>query len=227
MSGDERAGAAADEALLAQSRALGDRTRLTIFTHLRDAPHPLGVAELAERLGVHPNAVRQHLDKLVAAGLVVEQTERRTGRGRPRLHYRPVPGAAERWGGAGPYQTLAMLLLDLVGSGRTPRQVGWRAGYRLAVEHGLMTDSVGALEAAARQLGFEPRRETTGGGVDVVLQRCPFADAAAAAPEIVCELHHGLAEGITERVGDGARVTDLVVRPPQVAGCRLAVTPGP
>lgn len=205
------------------SRALGDPTRFTIFTCVRDAAAPVGVAELAERCGLHHNAVRQHLAKLVEAGLVVEATRATSGRGRPRLVYRPAPGAAERWGGVGPHAALAALLLELVRGRSSAREVGRRAGQRLAVEHGADADAVDILCAVARRLGFEPRTETAAAGTDVVLDRCPFADLAGAAPDIVCELHHGIAEGIAARAADGATVTGLLVRPPHVAGCRISV----
>lgn len=212
-----------DDDLLVQSRALGDRTRNAIFVYVRDAAAPVGVAELTERFGLHHNAIRQHLAKLVDAGLVVDEVQAPSGRGRPRRGYRPVPGAVERWGGSGPYEALSLMLIEVLQGRSTPREVGRRAGYRLAVEQGVHTGAVDMLLAVARRLGFEPRAERASGGVDVVLDRCPFADAAGTAPEIVCELHHGLAEGIAERAADTASVTGLLVRPPRNAGCRISV----
>lgn len=214
---------AVDDVLLVQTRALGDPTRHRIFAYLRDAPGPVGVAELTGHFGLNHNAIRQHLAKLVDAGLAVEETAAPSGRGRPRLRYRPVPGAVERWGGSGPYEALSMMLLELVQGERTPRDVGRRAGNRLAVDHDSQAATVEILVAVARRLGFEPRVEDVDACVDVVLERCPFAAAAGAAPEIVCELHHGIAEGIAERAADHARVTGLLVRPPHLAGCRISV----
>ncbi len=210
--------------LLAHSRALGDPTRHAVFAYLRDAPAPVDVAELTQQFGLNHNAIRQHLAKLVAAGLVISEREAPRGRGRPRWRFRPVPGAGERWGGASPHETLALLLLELVTSGATPREVGRQAGRRLASEHGGADEAVAVLEAVARRLGFEPHRERTASGVDVVLDRCPFAASAAAAPQVVCELHHGIAEGIADARHGEARVSTLVVQPPHVAGCRIVVT---
>src|SRR5690606_28685753 len=104
-----RTATTADEVLLAQSRALGDRTRHSIFAYVRDAPRPVGVAELTRHLGLNHNAIRQHLAKLRDADLVVEERARRAGPGRPALQYRPNPGAIERWGGRGPYEALSGL----------------------------------------------------------------------------------------------------------------------
>ncbi|MHB1137972.1 MAG: helix-turn-helix domain-containing protein, partial [Microthrixaceae bacterium] len=51
--------------LQVQARALGDPTRHSIFRYLAASDAPVGVAELTEHLGVHHNAIRQHLTKLI------------------------------------------------------------------------------------------------------------------------------------------------------------------
>lgn len=220
-------GATADDDLLVQSRALGDPTRHAVFVYLRDATVPVGVAELTEHFGLNHNAIRQHLAKLVDAGLVVGEFGSPSGPGRPPRHYRPTPGAAERWGGPSPYETLSMMLLELLRGDATPREVGRHVGRRFAVEHGPDVGAVEALDAIARRLGFEPTVQPTSAGVDVVLDRCPFLGPADSAPEIVCDLHRGIAEGIAEQAAGEAVVDDLVIHPPQIAGCRIKVsTPG-
>ncbi len=216
-----------DRAMLVQSRALGDPTRHAIFAYVRDATRPVAVAELTEHFGLNHNAIRQHLAKLRDASLVIEERGRPSGPGRPPLRYRPTPGAVERWGGAGPFEALSMMLLDLLRGDGSPQEVGRRAGHRLAVEYGAEADAVEILDAIARRLGFEPRLRDTRAGTDVVLDRCPFAAPASVAPDIVCDLHLGIAQGIAEAAADEAAITDLVIRPPQRAGCRIEVaTPG-
>lgn len=213
-----------DQTLLMQSRALGDPTRHGVFAYIRDADDAVGVAELTTHFGLNHNAIRQHLAKLRDAGLVLEERESPTGPGRLRLRYRLAPGAAERWGGApSAYERLAMMLIELLHGGGTPREVGRRAGHRLAIEHGTDADAVVILEAVARQLGFEPRVEETPDGTDVVLDRCPFLGPAAQAPDIVCDLHRGIAEGIAEAGLGDATIAGLLVRPPERAGCRIEV----
>ncbi len=218
--------ASVDQVLLAQSRALGDPTRHAVFAYVRDAKNPVGVAELTGHFGLNHNAVRQHLAKLRDAGLVIEERSAPAGPGRPPLRYRPTLGAVERWGGAGAHEELAMMLLELLGGGVTSREVGRRAGRRFAADHRPAGDVVEVLEAVARRLGFEPRTEERPGGADVVLERCPFLGPATEAPGIVCDLHRGIAEGIADSVG-GAVVSDLVVRPPRRAGCRIQVSAVP
>lgn len=213
-----------DPALLAQSRALGDRTRHALFAYVRDAARPVGVAELTRHFGLNHNAVRQHLAKLRDAGLVSEHRSPPSGLGRPPRRYQAVPGAAERWGGASPHEELSMMLVELIRDRDTPRDVGRAAGRRLAEEDGRAAGTVAVLDAVARRLGFAPRVQATPSGAEVILDRCPFADPAEAAPDVVCEMHRGIAEGIAEQVDDGAVVAGLVVHPPHRAGCRIEVS---
>lgn len=212
-----------DRDILGQSRALGDPTRLAVFTYVRDADEPVGVAELTDHFGLNHNAIRQHLAKLRDAGLVIEEHEAPSGPGRPPLRYRPTPGASERWGGVSPYQELSLMLLEVLNGDRDARDVGRSTGRRLADADRPDRDAVEVLEAVARRLGFAPRVQSTRTGTDVVLERCPFLEAAEREPDIVCELHHGIAQGIAEQRGRASEDIDLLVRKPKRAGCRIKV----
>lgn len=201
-----------------QARALGDPTRHAIHRFIASSDHPVGITELATHVEVHHNAVRQHLDKLVDAGLVIESTAS-TGRpGRPRLEYIASPSADSRWGTVGPYQRLSLLLAEIVSSGDTPVEVGRRAGHRLRVP--ATDDTLADVALALDRQGFEPRiiRHDDGDG-EVVLAVCPFAAAADQDSDVVCGLHRGIADGLVE--GTELEVTDLVVEDPQRAGCRV------
>ena len=185
----------------------------------------MDVATLTARFGLNHNAIRQHLAKLCAAGLVTEEVAAPEGRGRPRLQYRPAPGVDADWGVPSPYEELSLLLLELVRSGRNPREVGAEAGRRMAGALPDATDPVDRLVINAVRQGFEPRRVASRSSTDLILGRCPFQAAAAAAPEVVCELHRGLAEGIAEASGGTVKVADLIARDPRKAGCRLKLKP--
>jgi predicted ArsR family transcriptional regulator len=204
-----------------QAKALGDPTRHAIYRAVVDSPRPMDVATLTAHFGLNHNAIRQHLAKLGAAGLVVEAVAAPEGPGRPRLQYRPAPAADADWGIPSPYQQLSLMLLELVRSGRSPRQVGAEAGRRMAADLPDTADPLDRLEINAIRQGFEPRRTKTRSSIDLILGRCPFQAAASAAPEVVCELHRGLAEGVVEATGGALEVTDLIARDPRKAGCRL------
>lgn len=70
---------------------------------------PLTVAEMVERLGVTPTAVRNRLTRLVGSGMVERRAEH-GGRGRPKHTYQASPEAHKRLGQN--YADLAVVLWD-------------------------------------------------------------------------------------------------------------------
>ena len=203
-----------------QARALGDPTRHGIFRQLLEAARPVDIAELTEAFGFNHNAIRQHLAKLVAAGLVTESKATRTGPGRPRLVYTVAPAAESRWGAVGPYERLAVLLAEVIRTGETPVEVGRRAGQQFAVAAGPAETSVADMAAVMASQGFEPEVRTRGRRVDVVLNNCPFESAVLTDRDTICDLHLGLAEGLADGT-EQVTVDELVAKDPRRAGCRI------
>lgn len=203
-----------------QARALGDPTRHSLFRYIVDASRPVDVAELTEHLGLHHNAIRQHLAKLVDGGLVREATAPRVGRGRPRLVYTVDPSAESRWGAVGPYERLSLLLSEIIRTGDSPVDVGRRAGLQARAAPDDTADPVAGLVDTMERHGFAPTAKRRGNQVEIVLGRCPFVTTALVDPETVCGLHLGLAHGASEALG-GIVIDELVPRDPRRAGCRL------
>jgi predicted ArsR family transcriptional regulator len=204
-----------------QARALGDPTRHGVFRYLADADRPVDVAELTDHFGLNHNAIRQHLAKLVAAGLVVETTAEASGRGRPRLRYAVAPAVDSRWGVEGPYERLARWLAEVVRTGDTPVEVGRRVGRGQRIG-GAAGEPVGVLVDHMARQGFAPAVVHDGDDLDVVLTQCPFASTASADPATVCQLHFGLAQGVAEGL-EGIEITELVPNDPHRAHCHLRV----
>src|SRR5687768_9082208 len=115
-----------------QAKALGDPTRHAIFRFISEAAGPVGVADINNEFPFNHNAIRQHLAKLVTAGLVTERRDQAGRPGRPRLIYTVAAGADSRWGLTGPYQRLSVLLAEIIETGDEPVVVGRRAGAALA-----------------------------------------------------------------------------------------------
>jgi predicted ArsR family transcriptional regulator len=203
-----------------QARALGDPTRHDVFRYLADAERPVDVAELTEHLGLHHNAIRQHLAKLVEASLATEATAPPVGRGRPRLVYTVDPSADSRWGVTGPYERLTLLLAEIIRSGDSPVEVGRRAGRRLRVAAVDAADPVPGFVEAMERHGFEPTATRRGDQLEIVLRTCPFETTALADPDTVCGLHLGLAIGVADSLG-GLVVDELIRRDPRRGTCRL------
>lgn len=211
-----------DHELQRQARALGDPTRHLIFRYVADSPTAVGVAEITDYIGFNHNAIRQHLAVLCEAGLVIEEVEDRGRPGRPRLLYRLAPEAAGGFGVPGPYEGLTLMLLEMLRTGASAVDVGHAAGRRLAEDMEPGADPVGALEEAMGRAGFRPLRKDRGKSAELVMGRCPFATAAAAHQDTVCDLHLGLASGLADGLGD-AEVTELVAKDPRRAGCQLRI----
>ncbi len=203
-----------------QARALGDPTRHTIFRFIVDAARPVDVAELTAYVGLNHNAVRQHLGKLVNAGLLVEETERGKGRGRPRLVYTVHPSTDSRWGVAGPYERLSLLLTEIIRTGDSPVEVGRRAGLRSRPGRVATTDPFVELVEQMARLGFKPEAHVSADRLDVTLHACPYESTALADPDTICQLHLGLAYGVADMVGDVV-VDELVPRDPRYGQCTL------
>jgi predicted ArsR family transcriptional regulator len=204
-----------------QARALGDPTRHGIFRHIADATEPVDIAELTDRFDLNHNAIRQHVAKLVGAGLVIESHAESTGRGRPRLVYRLDPRAESRWGVTGPYERLSVLLAEILRTGDSPVDVGRRSVDREYVG-AANDDPVATVVDAMERQGFEPSVRRAGGErIDLVLHACPFASAVLADPDAVCGLHLGIAEGVASLTGDQIVVDELVPRDPRRGKCLL------
>lgn len=206
-----------------QARALGDPTRHEIFRYIVDAGRPVDVAELTAHLGLNHNAIRQHLAKLVHAELVSEGRAPGKGRGRPRLNYSPHPAAESRWGLTGPYERLSLLLAEMLRTGDSAEAVGRRSvGPRRLGATG-DDDPVAVLVDVMARQGFEPDARARGDRVDIVLQSCPFMNAAVVDPDTICALHLGIAQGVADSTDGRVVVDELIPHDPRRANCRLRV----
>jgi predicted ArsR family transcriptional regulator len=207
---------APDGDALRRARALSVPTRRAVLDLLRGAEAPMTPQQLAAELGVHHTAVRQHLTVLADVGMVEAMQLPSTGRGRPRVAYLPLADPD-------PYQRLSTMLADALNEGITPREAGRRHGRDVTPS---ADGAIATLLAETERLGFHPRLREGRGRLELVLEACPFADVAAVAPQIVCDLHLGIAEGIADRTG-GIEVVDLRAADPRTAGCRLITRPSP
>src|SRR6195256_6011863 len=99
--------------LLAVLKALGDETRFSMYQELASSTAALTATELAERLGVHANTVRLHLERMRDAGLVDVEPVHRGTVGRPQHVYSLAPGAPGLGFDPPSYTLLAGLLAAL------------------------------------------------------------------------------------------------------------------
>jgi predicted ArsR family transcriptional regulator len=207
---------------LRRHRALADPSRARILAELADEG-PLDARALAERVGLHVNTVRVHLNALAEAGLVGSATQPPSGRGRPRVAYHATAAAGEEGGRR--YRLLAEILTALVarfGAGAAEQlvEIGDAWG-RYLVESPPPYASFGDEQAVAKvvellaDVGFEPRLERGPRGRRILMRPCPFLELAREHQDVICPIHLGLMRGALAELGARTRATKLepFVRP--------------
>lgn len=203
--------------------ALSQPTRARLFALLSELRRPAGTVELAERLELHPNGVRVHLERLEQEGLV-ERTSVRQQRGRPRDAWTIAPEAQP--GGKAPHayhdlgRWLARALRNRGGGLRGIEGTGREIGRELAPQ-GAEQDP-DALKTTLTALGFQPTVESGAGDrTAICLGNCPFRDAVRENQPAICALHRGITRGLLDELAPQAKLTGFVPHDPDRAGCRI------
>jgi len=206
---------------------LAQPTRARVFSHLVELRRGAGTGEIAERLELHPNGVRRHLERLREEGLVTRERVR-DGRGRPRDRWLVSPSAHP--GGEHPkaYGDLAVWLAMAIPATRPRLRELERAGREIGRDLAPrpVEAPVDAFRAALAALGFEPELSVEAGAVRCRLANCPYRAAVARNAEAVCRLHRGITAGLLEAIDPDARLTAFEPADPERAGCRIEVSGG-
>ena len=204
---------------------LAQPTRARLFALLTELKRPAGTAELAEHVGLHPNGVRLHLERMREAGLV-QRTRPRQAVGRPRDAWAVAPGARPGDRAPSAYADLGRWLARAIAPGprrlRDIEETGREIGRELAPARGASLKET--FEAALTALGFQPRLEPANDGLTFCLGNCPYRDAVRENQEVVCTLHRGLTRGLLDALEPGAKLTGFVPRDPDKAGCLVELS---
>ena len=208
-------------------KALGDNTRYAIYLELARAPSPLATAQIAESLGLHPNTVRPHLDRMREVGLLDVVTDAQGTVGRPQHRYSLAADAPSLGFEPPAFPALARMLLRLATAAELSAADAALAGREQGAAAAERRAGVGtcaeALSGELAALGFDPESVTDDHGATIAFTRCPFRELAESNPDLVCGLHRGLIEGFADRRGDGRVVEfhDLADRAP----CQVEIAP--
>lgn len=196
--------------------ALVDPVRRALYDHVRRQARPVSREEAAEAVSISRNLSAFHLDKLVDAGLLRARYEapadQPRGRGRAPKVYEPADGTLTMSVPPRQYELVGEILADAVaGDPSDARAAAERhaadVGRKIGAAHrghaasdvaGTSTDDVSAAYATLTDLGFEPRRGTTG---ELSLGNCPFHGLAVRHPELVCGLNEALISGVLDGLG--------------------------
>jgi predicted ArsR family transcriptional regulator len=203
---------------------LAQPTRARLFALLSDLRRPAATEELAERLGLHANGVRMHLERLRHAGLVSRERERLT-RGRPRDAWAISPEAQP--GGDPPtgYVELSRWLVRSLAAGssrvRDVEAVGRQIGRELAPDDpGVAGEQ--RMHDVHVALGFQPTREPIADDrLTYRLRNCPYREAVRESQPLVCGLHRGLTRGMLDTLDAKTKLIGFVAKDPDTAGCLI------
>jgi len=152
---------------------------------------PSTAGELSALLGAGPVAMRVHLRRLLAAGLVAHVEEHRP-LGRPVRRFRVTQAADGRF--ARGYDLLAVALSEAVvaewGESGLERILGrWRAQLERSLDAQLPArprERLDALAAAQSRSGFMASIESANGETVLVERNCPIAAVASRFP-VLCQ----------------------------------------
>lgn len=155
------------------------------------------VAELCEATGLHANTVREHLQRLIDAGYVVSETERRTTRGRPRVLYSAATGAEASSPVAQRKARDAAVRGDLL-----------RRMIPGTAPDGLTGEALHQLDALVEDLieeGFDPLVDADALTIDL----SPCAHAENQGRAVVCGVHLGVMQGVLAEAGGPLAVAGM------------------
>jgi predicted ArsR family transcriptional regulator len=184
-------------------RGLGP-TRARVLQLLQDAGLAMTAPELGERMGLHANTARFHLDALTAEGLVTRASEERRTPGRPKVIYAAAgaaPAVSHR-----SYRLLAEILTSYL-SDRLPdpagsaEEAGEAWGRLLAApaeptDDGSVTSALQTMIEGMERVGFESHAVEEADEVRVEVSHCPFLEVAEGHSDVVCSVHLGLMRGM-------------------------------
>ena len=195
-------------------RVLASISRVAVLETLRQAERPMAVRELAERMNLHDNTVRKHLDLLVESGFATRVRDGATRRGRPRYVYAAVPESSPEETRLDGYWLLASVFAAYLHDADDPQAAAEEAGRRFGAgsvhEPGVGGGPL-AVERVVQMLddvGFRP--ELAAGGAEIRLHHCPFHELARDHQSVVCATHLGLIRGALAQLGAPEEVVRLV-----------------
>jgi len=163
-------------------KALGDNTRYAIYLELARSPRPLTTSDIVDTLGLHPNTVRPHLDRMREAGLLDVGVSARGDIGRPQHRYSIASDAPSLGLEPPTMPMLARMVLQMAArlqAGPDDAEVvGRDEGAARADHHRDLPSTLEALVVDLDQLGFDPlvtESPADDSAALITFGNCPFA----------------------------------------------------
>lgn len=195
----------------ADVQVLADERRRAVYLFVSKSTGPVTVNEIAEAFGIHRNAAKHHLDRLLEAGLLHAEFRRVNGRkgpgaGRPSKLYSSTDTEVSFSLPERHYDLLAHLLLQSLTQGDDLGSVGARFGRQLAeakLTEDASSDPVDAIRDLLDGLGFNTNVASDADGhMWITTENCPFGWVAAeASGGEICRLDRAIIAGVLEGFG--------------------------
>lgn len=165
--------------------AISSYSRVEILHLLQQQPGRT-IQDLCEKTGLHPNTVREHLQRLMSAGHVVQERENRTTRGRPRSLYSAATGTPEASSPIARRRVQDAARRGDLMRRIIPETAGSVDGEALHQLDAVVDDLIGA--------GFDPIVDEEALTID--LSPCPHATSQADHRDTLCRVHVGLMQSV-------------------------------
>lgn len=197
-------------AVAAVTSAFGDPTRREIYLFVRSRPSGVKAAEVADRFALHPNVARHHLEKLAAGGYVDVELVRHESAGRPSKRYRSTERDTQlafpprRDDLLGTMLARALDRLPIAEAQALAEEVGYEYGRAIAARmepgdgHRSVKAALASVADALTAHGFAAHAEARGASLTLVAEHCPFGEAAAKYPHVLCAVDTGMIKGMLE-----------------------------
>ncbi len=201
-------------------KAFSSDSRMEIYLLL--AKSPVGINEISREVGLRPNTVRHHLDKLIQTGFIEASNEVKGEIGRPEVYYRTTKKNILFSFPKRDYLSFSRIVIDGLKSqlgeekfGGLLYRIGVDAGIaytkELAAEHGVdewtpETFKDVFIEGLLKGMGLEPEVVDLGNNKVVFRERnCLFMELAEENISLVCDsmdsgFYDGVATGLNASV---------------------------
>jgi predicted ArsR family transcriptional regulator len=194
--------------------AISSYSRVELLHLIQEQPRRT-ISELVSATKLHPNTVREHLQRLIDDGYVVADSEHRTTRGRPRVLYTAADG------GIASSAVQRRKVKQSAERGDLMRRVLPAGPTRLATA---ALHQVDALVDDLLDAGFDPLVDEDALTID--LTPCAQAEAQSAHRSVLCAVHLGLMQGVLAEAGGPLTVAGM--KPacdPRACVVQLALAP--
>lgn len=190
----------------------------TLLTEVSSHATPLTITELAERMGLHPNSVRESMAVLVEQGLVARRRQPTLGRGRPSWTYEsiaPTQTAALSREFADMTTAVADHLSSSVPDPRgAAHDIGARWGRRMldtlpaagtaqtsAEDRSRPEVHASTIRLFMSSLGYQALADDE--AARLTLYQCPLRAEGSVPSPLVCEMHRGMLDEVLGALSDG------------------------